>query len=186
MQFSFRKPHFSHPPNFAKTLFWHTVALFVFLKMPQNTLKLGKTVKKKKLGPVLTLNLDQSLTLKPPNLGPVFNFTAYIYVYTYIYRWPLIYLYIYIDISLNVRATMLMLCCVSLLGFLPQSSSFTNCFTFHFAHESNLLCWGNCAFFVCQRKGALLTSTRVWWGWGSWECRVVNQQLHQDEETSPF
>ena len=28
-----------------------------------------------KLGPVLTLSLDQFLTSKPPNLGPAFNFT---------------------------------------------------------------------------------------------------------------
>ena len=36
---------------------------------------------KKNLDQFLTLNLDQFLTLKPPNLGPVFNFTAYIYIY---------------------------------------------------------------------------------------------------------
>ena len=35
----------------------------------------------KNLDQFLTLNLDQFLTLKPPNLGPVFNFTAYIYIY---------------------------------------------------------------------------------------------------------
>ena len=89
MQFSFRKPHFWHPPNFAKTLFWHTVALFVFLKIPQKHYKIGENKKKKKkkknLDQFLTLNLDQFLTLKPPNLGPVFNFTAYIYIYIYIY-----------------------------------------------------------------------------------------------------
>ena len=62
MQFSFRKPHFWHPPNFAKTLFWHIVALFVFLKMPKNTIKLGKN-SEKKLGPVFNFKL-----------GPVFNF----------------------------------------------------------------------------------------------------------------
>ena len=40
-------------PKFAKTLFWHTVTLFVLLKMPKNTIKLGKTAKK--LGPVFNL-----------------------------------------------------------------------------------------------------------------------------------
>ena len=71
MQFSFRKPHFWHPPNFAKTLFWHTVALFVFLKMPKKHYKTGEKQWKKNLDQFLTLNLDQFLTLKPPNLGPV-------------------------------------------------------------------------------------------------------------------
>ena len=74
MQFSFRKPHFWHPQNLAKTLFWHNVTLFVFSKIPQNTAV-------KNLDQFLTLNLDQFLTLKPPNLGPVFNFTACIYIY---------------------------------------------------------------------------------------------------------
>ena len=60
MQCSFRKPHFGHPQNFAKTLFWHNVTLFVFSEMPQNTIKIGKTVKN--LDQFLTLNLDQFLT----------------------------------------------------------------------------------------------------------------------------
>ena len=42
---------------------------------PKNTVKLGKTAK----------NLDQFLTYKRPNLGPVFNFTANKYIYIYIY-----------------------------------------------------------------------------------------------------
>ena len=75
MQFSFRKPHFWHPPNFAKTLFWHTVALFVFLKMPKKHYKTGEKTAKKKLDQFLTLDLDQFLTLETPNLGPVFNST---------------------------------------------------------------------------------------------------------------
>ena len=29
--------------------------------------------------------MDQFLTYKKGNLGPVFNFTAYIYIYTHIY-----------------------------------------------------------------------------------------------------
>ena len=32
----------------------------------------------------LTLDLDQFLTLETPNLGPVFNSTAYIYIYLFI------------------------------------------------------------------------------------------------------
>ena len=78
MQFSFWKPHFWHPQNFAKTLFWHNVTLFVFSKIPQKHYKNGRGGKqwKKNLDQFLTLNLDQFLTLKPPNLEPAFNFTA--------------------------------------------------------------------------------------------------------------
>ena len=86
MQFSFRKPHFWHPPNFAKTLFWHTVALFVFLKMPKKHYKNGEKQWRKNLDHFLTLNLDHFLTLKPPNLGPDNNFTAYIYIHLKISR----------------------------------------------------------------------------------------------------
>ena len=42
---------------------------------------MGKNSEKKSLDQFLTLNLDQFLTLKPLNLGPVFNFTVYIYIY---------------------------------------------------------------------------------------------------------
>ena len=49
---------------------WHYLC---FQKYPQKEWK-------KKLGPVLTLDLDQFLTLETPNLGPVFNSTAYIYI----------------------------------------------------------------------------------------------------------
>ena len=80
MQFSFRKPHFWHSQNFAKTLFGTMWNYLCFQKYPQNTIKMGKTVKKN-LDQFLTLNLDQFLTVKPPNLGPAFNFTAYIYIY---------------------------------------------------------------------------------------------------------
>ena len=79
MQFSFRKTSFLKTQNFAKTLFWHTVTLFVLPKKPKNTIKLGKN-SKKNLDQFLTYNLDQFLTYKTPNLGPVFNFTAYIYI----------------------------------------------------------------------------------------------------------
>ena len=78
----FSKTSFWHPPNFAKTLFWHTVALFVFLKMPPKHYKNGENNEKKNLDHFLTLNLDHFLTLEPPNLGPLFNFTAYIYIHT--------------------------------------------------------------------------------------------------------
>ena len=46
--------------------------------MPPNTIKLGKN-SKTNLDQFLTLDLDQLLTLETPNLGPVFNSTAYIY-----------------------------------------------------------------------------------------------------------
>ena len=82
MRFSFRKPHFWHPQKFAKTLFWHNVTLLGFSKIPQKTIKRGKTVKNN-LDQFLTLDLDQFLTLETPNLGPVFNSTAY----TAIYAW---------------------------------------------------------------------------------------------------
>ena len=85
MQFSFRKPHFWHSQNFAKTLFWHTVALFVFQKMPKKHYKTGEKTAKKNLDQFLTLDLDQFLTLETPNLGPVFNSTAYIYIPIYIF-----------------------------------------------------------------------------------------------------
>ena len=38
---------------------------------------------KKKLGPVLNTRLGPVLTLETPNLGPVFNSTAYIYLSLY-------------------------------------------------------------------------------------------------------
>ena len=56
---------------------WHYLC---FQKHPQNTIKWGENSKKNNLDQFLTLSLDQFLTLKPPNLRPVFNFTAYIYI----------------------------------------------------------------------------------------------------------
>ena len=67
-------------PQILQKHYFDTVALFVFLKMPKNTIKLGKN-SKKKMDQFLTLDLDQFLTLETPNLGPVFNSTAYIYIY---------------------------------------------------------------------------------------------------------
>ena len=74
----FSKTSFMVTQNFAKTLFWHTVTLFVFLKMPKNTIKLGKTAKH--LDQFLTCSLDQFLTYKTPKIGPALNSTAYIYM----------------------------------------------------------------------------------------------------------
>ena len=81
MQFSFRKPHFWHPQNFAKTLFLHNVDTICVFKNAQKHYKNGGKQWKKNLDHFLTLNLDHLLTLKPPNLGPLFNFTACIYIY---------------------------------------------------------------------------------------------------------
>ena len=49
--------------NFAKTLFWHTVTLFVLPKKAKKHYKTGKTAKKN-LDQFLTYNLDQFLTYK--------------------------------------------------------------------------------------------------------------------------
>ena len=81
LRFSFRIPRFWHPPNFAKTLFWHNVTLFVFINIPPKHYKHGEN--SENLDQFLTLSLDQFLTLKPPKIGPVFIFTAYIYIHTY-------------------------------------------------------------------------------------------------------
>ena len=62
MQFSFREPHFWHPQNFTKTLFWHSVTLFVFYL--KNTIKMGENSEQKNLDQFFTLDLDQ---------WPVFN-----------------------------------------------------------------------------------------------------------------
>ena len=58
----FSKTSFLTSPKFCpnKTLFWHNVTLFVFSKIPENTIKMGKTVKK--LGPNFNTRL-----------GPIFN-----------------------------------------------------------------------------------------------------------------
>ena len=82
----FSKTSFFITQNFAKTLFWHTVTLFVLQKKPKKHYKTGEKTAKKNLDQFLTYNLDQFLTYKTPNLGPVFNFTAYIYIYIYCHR----------------------------------------------------------------------------------------------------
>ena len=74
MQFSFRKPHFWHPQNFAKnTILAQCDTICVFKNTPKH-FKMGKTVKK--LDQFLTLDLDQFSTLETPKIGPVFNSTA--------------------------------------------------------------------------------------------------------------
>ena len=80
MQFSFLKPHFDNPKFCKNTILTHCDTICVTKKSPKNTIKLGKTAKKN-LDQFLTYSLDQFLTYKTPNLGPVFNFTAYIYIY---------------------------------------------------------------------------------------------------------
>ena len=83
MQFSFRKPLFLITlENFAKTLFWYTVTLFVLQEIAKKHYKIGEK-QQNHLDQFLTYNLDQFLTYKTPNLGPVLNFTAYIYIYIY-------------------------------------------------------------------------------------------------------
>ena len=54
--------------------------LFVFFKIPQNTIKLGKN-KQKILDQVLTQPWTKFWLKKTPNLGPNFDSTAYIYIY---------------------------------------------------------------------------------------------------------
>ena len=61
-------------PKFCKNTI---LTLFVLQKKPKNTIKLGKN-SKQNLDQFLTYSLDQFLTYKTPNLGPIFDFTAYI------------------------------------------------------------------------------------------------------------
>ena len=56
------------------------MTLFVFQKRPKKHYKIGEE-QQKNLERFLTYSLDQFLTYKTPNLGPVFNFTAYIYMW---------------------------------------------------------------------------------------------------------
>ena len=77
----FSKTSFLITQHFAKTLFWHTVTLFVLRRKPRKHYKTGEN--NKNLDQFLTYNLDQFLTYKTGNLGPIFNFTAYIYIYIF-------------------------------------------------------------------------------------------------------
>ena len=56
------------------------MTLFVLLKKPKKHYKNGGN-SKKSLDQFSTYNLDQFLTYKRPDLGPVFNSTACIYIY---------------------------------------------------------------------------------------------------------
>ena len=58
-----------------------TIWQIAFLNIPPKHYKNGES--SKKLGPVFNFKLGPVLTLKRPNLGPVFNFTAHIYIYIY-------------------------------------------------------------------------------------------------------
>ena len=86
MLFSFRKPHFWYPHNFAKTLFWHNVTLLVFWSMPKNTITFGKAVKK--LGPVEKPNSWTSFDTKAPKSWTSFYATLqHAHIYIYIWLW---------------------------------------------------------------------------------------------------
>ena len=95
----FSKTSFLINPKFCKnTILTHCDTICV----SKNAKKHYKTGEKqqKNLDQFLTYNLDQFLTYKTPNLGPVFNFTAYIYIYIYIYIcWGRCHIYIYMPTS---------------------------------------------------------------------------------------
>ena len=78
--FLFENLIFDIPQILQKHYFDTLLHYLCFSKCPQNTIKMGEKQWKKNLDHFLTLNLDHFLTLKPPNLGPLFNFTAYIYI----------------------------------------------------------------------------------------------------------
>ena len=79
MQFSFENLIFDIPKTLQKnTLSAQCDTICVFKNAPQHY-KNCETVKN--LDQFLTLDLDQFLTLETPNLGPVFNSTAYISAY---------------------------------------------------------------------------------------------------------
>ena len=83
MQFFFSKTPFLTSPKICKNaILAQCDTICVFKNTP--TIKWGKAVKKN-LDQFLTLDLDQFLRLETPNLGPVFNSTAYIYIYTFIF-----------------------------------------------------------------------------------------------------
>ena len=88
IQFSFRKSHFWHPNNFAKTLLGRaqidTMCVFFLNVHKQHFWNKGKQWGKN-LDQFLTYSLDQFLRHKPSNLGPVFNSTVHIYIYTHTY-----------------------------------------------------------------------------------------------------
>ena len=80
MQFSFWKPHFWHPHNFAKTLLWHNVTLFVFLNMPPKHDKNGGKQWNKKLDQFSTQLLEPVFNTKTPKSWTSFWLHS-IYIY---------------------------------------------------------------------------------------------------------
>ena len=71
----FSKTSFLTSPQFCKKKYTILAQCdTICVNIPKKHYKNGETVKN--LDHFLTLNLDQFLTLKPPNLGPVFNSTA--------------------------------------------------------------------------------------------------------------
>ena len=58
---------------------WH----YLCFQKYQKHYKIGESSGKKKLGPVFNFKLGAILTLNPPNLWPIFNFTASKYIYIY-------------------------------------------------------------------------------------------------------
>ena len=74
--FLFENLIFDNPKFCKNTILTHCDTICV-TKKPQKHYKTGEK-QQKNLDQFLTYNLDQFLTYKTPNLGPVFNFTAYI------------------------------------------------------------------------------------------------------------
>ena len=72
-------------PKFCKnTILTHCDTICVS-KNVKKYYKTGKKNSKNNLDQFLTYSLDQFLTYKRPNLGPVFNSTAYIYIHTHFF-----------------------------------------------------------------------------------------------------
>ena len=74
------KTSFLTSPKFCKNTILAQCDTICVYKHTKKHYKNGETVKKK-LGPVFNFKLGSIFNLKPPNLGPLFNFTAYIYIY---------------------------------------------------------------------------------------------------------
>ena len=76
LQFSFRKPSFLTFPKLCKNTILAQCDTFCVYKHTPKHHNIGETTVKK--------NLDQFLTFKPPNLGPILTLQQ-IYIYVYIY-----------------------------------------------------------------------------------------------------
>ena len=77
--FLFENLIFDNPKFCKNTILTHCDTICVTKKAKKHY-KTGEKTAKKNLDQFLTYNLDQFLTYKTPNLGPVFNSTAYIYI----------------------------------------------------------------------------------------------------------